>query len=75
MTALLDGVNVLGSGTVWNIPHNLGTTEVAVDVTVNNAGDDEKIMPVSIEVVDANNLKITFSASQSGQVRVVGGGD
>lgn len=72
--ANLGGVNITNaSATVWNIAHNLNTIDIAVDVIIDNAGTDEKVMPLSIEVVDANNIKITFSSAQAGQARVFGG--
>ena len=75
--AILDGVNIVqGSpATVWNVTHGLGTTDIAVDVIIDNAGSDEKVIPLSVVSVDINNIQITFSAAQSGQVRVVGGGN
>lgn len=58
---------------VWTITHNLGTVNVAVDAIILNGAALEKVMPLSIVVIDTNTIKITFSAPQSGVARIVAG--
>ena len=63
--------------TTWTITHNLGTTEVAMDVyiDVGSPADRTKAQPDTQVVVDANTVKVTWSLAQSGGARVIGGGD
>lgn len=63
------------AATVWTVAHGLGTVNVTVDVIMLNGADLEKVMPLSIVVVDINTVKITFSSAQSGNARIVGGGE
>lgn len=57
--------------TEWVIEHNLNK-EVVSDVffDVNNNGILEKILPLTVEKVDLNTLKVTFTANQVGKVKV-----
>lgn len=60
-------------GTVWNIAHNLGSTVLINDVMVNINGTIEKIIPASVEIIDSNNLQISFTEPFSGYVRMIAG--
>lgn len=53
---------------VWNIPHALASEEVIVQVF-----DENKfvIIPDSIQIVDANNIQLTFGTPQAGKARVI----
>ena len=61
----------------WNINHNLGTQDVAVDAVINVGSPAvlTKAIPLTITITDNNNITITWSAAQSGKTRIVGGGD
>lgn len=60
-----------GAGTTWTITHNLGTATVAVDTFIDNGGNLEKILPLSVEHTNNNTLTITFSVAQTGRARIV----
>jgi hypothetical protein len=55
----------------WTVSHNLGCKPVS-DVIVTNAGDQEKILPLSVKHIDDNTLLIEFSVPRSGRARLVG---
>ncbi len=61
----------------WTITHNLGTTEVAMDVylDVGSPAERTKAQPDTQVIVDSNTVKVTWSVAQSGGGRVLGGGD
>jgi len=62
--------------TTWTITHSLGTTNVAIDAILSYNGSPatvEKVIPLHFIVVDANTIKVLFSAAQKGYARVVGG--
>jgi hypothetical protein len=52
----------------WDIPHNLGSTNVIVQV-VDAAG--YVIIPKEIQITDANNITVFFNTLQTGVARVV----
>lgn len=56
--------------TEWIFQHDLNRL-VTSDVFINANGAKYKIMPLSVEVVDLNQIKITFSQPQSGEVKVM----
>lgn len=66
-----DHEQVSGS-TTWTISHNLNSDAVAVDVFIDNGGNLEKIIPLSIEATDDNTITVTFSSSQTGWAHVIG---
>jgi hypothetical protein len=53
---------------VWTIQHNLDSENVIVQ-----AFDDDKfvIIPNTIQIVDENTVKLTFSSAQNGTARIV----
>lgn len=54
------------SSSEWAIEHNLGTSpSVQVHIT-NNAGEFEEITPLSVSIVDRNNVLVTFSEPRKG---------
>jgi hypothetical protein len=59
------------SSTLWEVAHNLGTTP-AVDVYFYDTSRSAyvKMIPMEVEYVDANNIKIHFSEPYSGKVSV-----
>lgn len=63
--------------TTWTITHSLGTQDVAVDVMIYLGSPQqlEKAIPLTQVATSGNVVTITWSASQSGFARVVGGGD
>lgn len=52
---------------IWNIAHNMDNTRVVVQVYENN----EVVWPATIEVVDANNVRITFAEPVEGYAQVL----
>ena len=54
----------------WEVQHNLGVYPV-IDVMVNYNGTLTKIIPMSVNVIDLNNVEIQFSTPYSGQARMV----
>lgn len=76
----LQGITLAGSGirkyilsesvasSTWNIPHNLGSTNVIVQVV---DGSGFVLIPNNIQIVDANNVQITFDTAQTGTARVI----
>jgi hypothetical protein len=61
-------LTVTTANTVWNVPHNLSSTNVIVQV-VDSSGF--VIIPKEIQIVDANNVQVTFNTAQTGTVRVI----
>jgi len=61
----------------WNINHNLGTQDVAIDtmVDVGSPAVLTKAIPLTQVATDNNNVTITWSVAQSGNARIVAGGD
>ena len=72
---MVDGYNHTqsASNTTWTIAHNLGTKNVAVDVSVNVSGNLIKAIPLTQVATTDNSVTITWSSAQSGRARVVGG--
>ena len=60
------------SDTTWTISHNLNTDAVAVDVFINNGGNVEKVLPLTVTATSNNTLTVTFSTAQTGYARVIG---
>lgn len=55
-------------GNTFLFPHNMGTTEVIVQCFTS---DGIQIQPASIEIVDDNNVRITFSGTQTGRCIII----
>jgi len=53
----------------WSVNHNLGTQDVSVMIW---DASNEAIIPNTIEIVDIDNITITFSPAQSGRAVVIG---
>ena len=69
--------NQSSASTTWTINHALGTDDVAVDCFIDLGGSPQeftKAIPVKQEVLNTNQVEITWSVNQSGRARVVGGG-
>lgn len=56
------------SAASWVVQHGLGVDAPAVDVY---NGSNERIMPASVVIIDANTLRIDWSSAQAGRVYVV----
>ncbi len=54
----------------WTIVHNLNTVAPSYHCYIDVNGVSTQIIPASAEVIDANTLKLTFSAARSGVARV-----
>ena len=64
---------ITGASNPWNINHNLNNDTPLVDAMLDSfGGEQEKAMPVSIVIVDADNITINWSGNQTGNVRVIG---
>lgn len=55
--------------TDWLITHGMGR-DVIADVSVLVDGNYEKILPKSIQVVDENTVKVSFSVPFKGKARL-----
>lgn len=55
--------------TEWNIQHYLKTYPV-VDSVILHDGKYKKVLPLTVEFIDLNNCKITFSTPQTGFAKV-----
>lgn len=53
--------------TTWTIAHNMGTQFVATDVTVSG----EKLLPLNVKIVDADNIVIEFTNAQVGKATII----
>jgi hypothetical protein len=53
---------------VWTVTHNLGSDNVIVQV-VDDSG--YVIIPDQIQIVDTNNVTISFGTAQTGTVRII----
>ena len=58
------------ASTEWVANHNFNKF-VTSDVFVEYGGVVQKILPLNVEHVDLNTLKITFSFPQKGYVRLI----
>jgi len=63
-----------GPTTVVDVPHNLDTENVVVQVYEDLAGQTFKIIPDGIEVRDRNVVRVTFATNTSGYIVITKGG-
>ena len=61
-------LTVTSASALWNIPHNLGSTNAIVQVVDNNG---YVLLPNETRIVDANNITLTFNTVQTGVARVI----
>lgn len=54
----------------WNINHNLDTTAPVCDCHVDIDGTMHKILPLSVQVIDSMNIKVTWSTARAGTCAV-----
>ena len=68
--SLTYGLNHIQSvaNTVWNITHNANTTRVSV--TVYDSANSQ-IIPDSVDIIDVNNIQITFNSAISGNALLI----
>lgn len=52
--------------TTWNVLHSLNVEFPVVHVMINTEAGLQRVIPLHVTPVDANNLTITFSQAQSG---------
>lgn len=52
--------------TEWNIAHNMNCSPI-VHVYILYEGVVQRVIPNAIDVVDANNITITFTSARNGQ--------
>lgn len=60
------------AATTWVIAHNLSATETINDIFVNNNGNLEKIIPLSVIHTSNDILTVTFSNIETGYARIIG---
>ena len=61
------------SSTTWNVNHALNNDTPLVDVMPSGfGGEREKALPLSIDIVDADNITVNWTVAQAGTVRVIG---
>lgn len=60
-------LSVTTAATTWSIPHNLGSRNVIIQVFDD---DGYMVIPADIQIVDENNIEITFNSAQTGTARV-----
>jgi hypothetical protein len=58
------------ASTTWNIHHALNLTCPVIQVYINYEGGVQRVLPLSVSVVDANNLTVTFTDPQSGYAKL-----
>jgi len=58
------------AGTTWNVSHGLNTTSINVQVYDNFS---KSILPDDIEIIDPNNVTITFAGAITGRAVVLSG--
>jgi len=56
----------------WTITHGLGTEFINVSVFVNISATWTQMIPTNVEIVDSNNVQLTFSTARSGRAVIVG---
>ena len=59
------------SSSVWNVNHGIGTSYPSIEIF--NA-DNEVVLPQNIEVIDANNVRVTFPVNTVGHAAITTGG-
>lgn len=57
--------------TTWGIDHMLDTTSPVVDCWVDVSGSKTKLLPLSVDVTDANTVVLTFTTATAGEALVV----
>jgi len=59
----------------WTVQHNLGGGQgqgvPIVDVFINDNGQDSKMIPAGVEIIDRNSLLLTFSVARAGFAVVI----
>lgn len=55
----------------WVIVHLLNTLYPVVDVWVNDGGTDRKVLPLTVEPLDALSVKLTFTAATAGRATII----
>lgn len=55
----------------WNINHNKNTNTPVIDFWTIDDAKYVKVFPLSIQVIDADNVTATFSSARSGKAMVV----
>lgn len=56
------------ASTTWTINHNLGTSDVIVDIYESN----KKVIPDEVEITSDNQIVVTFTSATSGKINIVG---
>lgn len=61
------------ASTSWAVNHALNNDTPLVDAMASGfGGEREKALPLSIDIVDANNITVTWTLATAGTVRVIG---
>lgn len=56
--------------TTWVITHNLGTQSPVIDCWIDNEGNKEKVLPVSVIGTSLNICTVTFTLPTIGEAAV-----
>lgn len=59
------------ASTEWNVVHNLNQLYPVVDCWIQLGNDVVKIVPESVQVIDAQTVQIVFSTAFAGKACVV----
>jgi|688.fasta_scaffold1121067_2 hypothetical protein len=54
----------------WNVVHNLNKELVVSDVYIEHNGNNEKIIPMGVDMVDADSIVIRWSKPMTGVARI-----
>lgn len=54
----------------WVVAHNLNSTVVSCDTQVVHIGHNTKILPLAVDIIDANTISVKWSHSMTGTVRI-----
>jgi hypothetical protein len=57
--------------TTWNIEHMLNTDSPVVDCWIMHESELRRFMPLSVNVLDANSVSLTFSSPMAGEAIVL----
>jgi len=70
-TLLRAFAQTFGAFVTWTVIHNLGTTDVSVDV-YDASSPRLSIIPDAIAITDSNTVTVTFNTAQAGRVVISG---
>lgn len=54
----------------WVIVHNLNSNVIATDAQTIHKGHNTKIIPKSVDIIDANTISVKWSLPRTGTIRI-----